>query len=393
MRKLHLACFAALAAALPAGAYIEALYPLQQFVAETEVIAEGVIEKADTANKTCVVKIERSLKGKCIYEQVRMNLSGGQFWHSDVIMRHMVVGAPAILFYDPSRRAEIYINRFFMQLYGDAGAPPEKAWWTYTHIEIRCNRTYNGTTEDFSKLLKSILAGKEKAPAPDAKIPPITKEAVDALPVWGTPNVDPASLPACFRKRDPNAPIVATPVAVNAEGFVMRWAMLGPVGLGPEGANHSEAGQKAFFDREWWPGLKASQPKAGDKVSIGGTELRWDVLESTDFYADLGVPENSIHFLAAHVVSEADVADAVLLTGSDDSAIWWLNGTEVQRVYSGRGIAKDQDRSKPVALRKGVNVLLGAVINGGGPTGGCARFVDKDGKPLAGLKAGGQPPR
>ena len=98
--------------------------------------------------------------------------------------------------------------------------------------------------------------------------------------------------------------------------------------------------------------------------------------------------------LAAALLAGALPAEATLLTGSDDSGAWWLNGQEVQRFVGGRGTEKDQDRTaKPVSLKKGVNLLLAAIINGGGPTGACARFVDKEGKPLMKIRAGAEPPK
>jgi hypothetical protein len=184
----------------PAGRYIEALYTLQQFLNESEVVAEGVIEKTDQANKTSIVRVTRALKGRCAYTHVRMNIGGGQEWHPGVVMRHLVEGAPVLVFYNAARQGEVYVNRFFCQLYGDAAAPPEKAWWNFTHIEIKCNRTFNGPVEELAKLLGEILSGKVKAPAADLKIPPISKEAVAALPAPGEP-VDPAKLPAAFRRK------------------------------------------------------------------------------------------------------------------------------------------------------------------------------------------------
>jgi hypothetical protein len=194
---------AALALLAPAAAhaYIEALYPLQQFMNESQVIAEGVLESADPKTKTAQVKILRSLKGKCAYPVLRLNIGAGQEWHPDAVFRHLVPGAPALFFFDGGGRAELYVNRFFMQLYAD-GQPPEKAWWTFTHIEIRCNRTYVGPADEFIKLVGDILAGKVKPPAPDPKIPPISRQDVAALPVWGQP-VKPEELPASFRRRDP----------------------------------------------------------------------------------------------------------------------------------------------------------------------------------------------
>lgn len=189
----------------PGEAYIDALYPLQQFIDESEVIAEGVVEKTDAKKGVCFVRVTKSIKGKCSYDLVRLNLGVGQEWHPEVVLPHMVVGAPTVIFYNAERRAEIYVNRFFLQLSGDAGQPPDKAWWSFTHVEVHCTRTFNGTTEELSKILVDVQAGKAKPPPADPKAPAITKESLQALPVWGKP-VDPDKLPAPFVRRDPTKP-------------------------------------------------------------------------------------------------------------------------------------------------------------------------------------------
>ncbi len=201
-RALAVALLAAVAAPA-AGAYIEAIYPLQNVINESEVIALGEIEKVDPKNKTAVMKVTKTLKGKCDYDRVRMNIGCGQDWHPDAIMKHFAVGAPALIFYNGERRAEAYVSRFFFQLYGDAGAPPDKAWWNFTHIEVRMNRTFNGTVSELDQLVSDVLTGKRKAPSPDPRLPIITRNDAKALPAHGEPAVDEASLPPPFAKRDP----------------------------------------------------------------------------------------------------------------------------------------------------------------------------------------------
>src|SRR5437667_8930280 len=100
MKRAALAILALFPLAAAGVAYIEALYPLQQFMAESEVIAEGVIEKSDPKNKTFIIKVRKSLKGKCAYEQIRVNVGPGQEWHPDAAMPHFVAGAPAVIFYN-----------------------------------------------------------------------------------------------------------------------------------------------------------------------------------------------------------------------------------------------------------------------------------------------------
>ena len=187
------------------SAYIDALYPLQQFIDESEVIAEGVVEKTDPKKGICLVRLKKSIKGKCPYDLFRLNVGVGQEWHPQAVLPHLVEGAPAVIFYNAERRAEIYVNRFFLQFSGDAAQSAEKAWWSFTHVEIHCTRTFNGTAEDLSRILVDVQAGKIKPPPADPKAPPVTKDSIQSLPVWGQP-VDPDKLPAPFVRRDPSKP-------------------------------------------------------------------------------------------------------------------------------------------------------------------------------------------
>jgi len=198
-KALAVAALLALAR-LDGHAYVEALYPLQQVLAESTVIAEGTVESHDPQKKIATVKIGKTLKGKCTYDLIRITYGGGQFWHPEAVPKHFVKGAPTLIFYNDAKQAEMYMGRFFIQLYGDAGATPEKAWWSMTHIEIRMNRTFNGTVPQLSETVQNVLGGKAKPPAPDPKIPPIDKPHVAALPAHGEA-VDEAKLPASFAQR------------------------------------------------------------------------------------------------------------------------------------------------------------------------------------------------
>jgi hypothetical protein len=374
-----------------AGAYVEAVYTLQQVMAESEIIVEGVIEKADNETKTGIIKTGKCLKGKCDYPLIRMNIGVGQIWHPEAIWPHLVPGAPVLVFYNQGRQSQTYLNRFFFQLYGDAGAPPDKAWWNFTHIEIRMNRTFYGTVPELSKLVADILAGKAKFPSPDPKMPPISKEQALALPPHPKPQ-DFASLPACFAKKVPDPKIYEKKtLRPDEEGFIKGWLVLGPVPLGEKAGDHQEASQKAFFDKEWYAGQKKANPRVFEKVKVTNIDYTWDPYETSDYYLDLGAAENSLNLCVAYLVCDKEAVDLTLLTGSDDSVMCRLNGKEVIRVYTGRGVGKDSDKSPPVSLKKGVNTLELAVINGGGPTGGCARFVDKEGKPFRSFTAAYSP--
>ena len=386
--KQMLAILALLAgAALPAPAYVEAIMPLHQVISESTVIVEGEVKTHDAQKKIATIKVGKAVKGKSNFETIKITYAGGQFWHPEGIPKHLVPGAPVLIFYNDALQSQVYLNRFFFQLYGDAGAPPDKAWWSMTHIEIRMNRTFNGTVPELTDTVKKVQAGKEKPPVPAGKIPPIELAHVKALPAHGEAQEE-SKLPLPFRKYDPNAKADAAPVAVDGEGFIQRWLLLNPVPVGALASDHNAA-----LSKEWIPNQKTVRPAQHDKVKAAGQELRWEVGTSNEWVLDLGSAENSLSLAMTYIVSDADLADLTLLTGSDDSGAWWLNGQEVQRYVGGRGTEKDQDRSKPVALKKGVNVLLAAVVNGGGPTGCCARFVDKEGKPIVKIRAGAEAPK
>jgi hypothetical protein len=182
------------------------------------------------------------------------------------------------------------------------------------------------------------------------------------------------------------------------EGFIRNWLVVGPIALGEKAATHEEDSQKGFFDKEFWTGQKKAMPKNGDKVTVDGKELAWKAVAAEEFALnfvkiyDGQAATNSLVLGVAYVVADADMDGLKLKIGSDDSSMWTLNDKELKRVYAGRAVEKDQDTIEGVTLKKGVNVLRMAVINGDGEYGACARFTDKDDKPVTNLKISLTPP-
>jgi hypothetical protein len=79
------------------------------------------------------------------------------------------------------------------------------------------------------------------------------------------------------------------------------------------------------------------------------------------------------------------VKDARLAIGSNAASVWWVNGKEVVSLYSDRQTVIDDGVSKRLTLKKGPNVVRGAVINGFGATDFCARLLDAQDKPLTSI--------
>ena len=100
----------------------------------------------------------------------------------------------------------------------------------------------------------------------------------------------------------------------------------------------------------------------------------------------LGKPTSNVLFWVTTVVdAPRDMPGIRLAIGSNAASVWWLNGDEVIGLYNDRQAVIDDGVSKRLTLKKGANVIRAAIVNGGGATDFCARFIDEDGRPVKGL--------
>ena len=173
---------------------------------------------------------------------------------------------------------------------------------------------------------------------------------------------------------------------IDAEGYICTWLVLAPIPLkqGQEGAG--------ALDEERVKGEANLKPEAGDKLDVDGKDLTWKECPAKDQILDfnglLGKrTENSVGYAVAYITADADVADLTLKLGSDDQVKVYLNGKPIHSNDEGRPFEKDEDSVLGLSLRRGLNVLVVKLINEEEDWAVSARFVDKDGKPVAGLKA------
>jgi hypothetical protein len=81
-----------------------------------------------------------------------------------------------------------------------------------------------------------------------------------------------------------------------------------------------------------------------------------------------------------------EMANVRLAIGSNSASVWWVNGQEVIGIYGNRCTVIDDGVSKRLTLKKGRNVIRGAIINASGAADFCARLLDADDRPLKGYK-------
>ncbi|QDX24612.1 acetylxylan esterase [Sphingomonas suaedae] len=188
-------------------------------------------------------------------------------------------------------------------------------------------------------------------------------------------------------------PASATPTTPDEEGFIRRWLLLEPIAK-PNPTNTVFTGNyvRAALNPGTFPGRFGTVPRDGQTVEAGGT-LRWHALESKlwdvklfNFAQSLGKPKYGVVFWAVTVIdSPREMRNVRMAVGSNSASIWWLNGAETATLFDDRRMVMDDVLSDRVTLKKGRNVIYGAVINGPGLSDFCLRFLDERGQPIRDL--------
>lgn len=181
---------------------------------------------------------------------------------------------------------------------------------------------------------------------------------------------------------------------LDADGFLQRWMLLEPI-IKPNRSNTVFTGTyvRDALNTQYFPDQFSVLPHKGDTVSVAGHELAWHGLDSTGFDVKLfrfayglNKPTYGVLFWAVTVVnSPREMKDVRLAVGSNSASMWWLNGEDVAGLFDDRRMVMDDVVSRRLTLRKGRNILRGAVINGPGLSDFCVRFVDENENPVKDL--------
>ena len=177
----------------------------------------------------------------------------------------------------------------------------------------------------------------------------------------------------------------------GAEGFIQRWLVLEPI---PTKGQLTDSVVQAVVKTDFFPNQLTVMPHHGDKVTVGGSELTWHAFDTTGYNVNLyhfayalGKPTSNVLFWAVTVVnSPREMPDVRLAIGSNAASVWWVNGKEVIGIYNDRQTVIDDGVSRRLTLQKGVNVLRAAIVNGGGATDFCARFLDGEYRPVKDIR-------
>jgi hypothetical protein len=173
---------------------------------------------------------------------------------------------------------------------------------------------------------------------------------------------------------------------VDADGFIQRWLILDPIPA--RGVTQDEF--QAVVKTQHFPDQLTIVPRDGQTVSTGGGELTWHAIDTREFKVNLyhfgpmfGKPTNNVFFWVVTVINcPEEIKGARLAIGSNDASVWWVNGVEVIGIYGDRPATIDDGVSKRLSLKKGINIVRGAVHNRSGQSDCLARFLDNDDVPI-----------
>ncbi len=194
----------------------------------------------------------------------------------------------------------------------------------------------------------------------------------------------------------PPAPSLVRPASAekspNADGFIQRWLILEPI---RSNTALTDNAVKETVRKEYFTNQLSVVPHDGDKVTVADTELAWHAVDTKEYNVNLyhfayarNKPTSFVLFWAVTIVNcPEEMHNVRLAIGSNAASVWWVNGQEVIGIFGDRQTVIDDGVSKRLILKKGPNIVRCAVINGGGATDFCARFLDAQEKPLRGFTA------
>ena len=222
-----------------------------------------------------------------------------------------------------------------------------------------------------------------------------------------------------FKNRPKYFSAVTTPSAKpDNEGFIHRWMLLEPIDKPNRGNTvFTDSYLREHFNMQYFKGQQTIVPKNGQKVKVSfqreevpagfgrgfGQEepakpkivnvnqtLTWHALDSENMNVKLfrfaekwGQQVYGVLFWAVTIIDcDEDIENVRLAVGSNSASMWWLNGEEALLLSGDRRMVKDDAMSPRLTLKKGRNILRGAIINGPGMSDFCVRFLDEKGNPV-----------
>ncbi|MBI4891541.1 MAG: acetylxylan esterase [Acidobacteria bacterium] len=175
----------------------------------------------------------------------------------------------------------------------------------------------------------------------------------------------------------------------DPDGFIQRWLLLEPI----PAIGLTDSAVQAIVKKEYFPNQFTVVPSDGDRLAVSDQQLSWHALDSRNYNVNLyhfawerdKKTTNQLFWAVTTINCPRETPDVRLAIGSNAASVWWVNGKEVIGIYNDRQTVIDDGVSKRLTLKQGPNVVRAAIVNGGGATDFCARFLDMDDRPVTGF--------
>jgi len=180
----------------------------------------------------------------------------------------------------------------------------------------------------------------------------------------------------------------------DAKGFIQRWLVLEPVKKDIARNNIlTDSYLRTTFSTDNFSPDYTAVPNNDETVKVGSQELKWYALDSKTFNFNLfhftyaiNKPRYGILvWLVTVIDSPVEMKNVRMAAGCNSGSMWWLNGQEALTLSGDRDMIVDNVTSSRLTLKKGKNIIRGAVINGPGMANFCVRFLDEKGAPIKNL--------
>jgi hypothetical protein len=168
--------------------------------------------------------------------------------------------------------------------------------------------------------------------------------------------------------------VSAFAATVDSRGFIHRWQLLEPI---PVAGRLTESAVQEALQAHPLPDSPAWHTVDTANYNVNLYHFAYRLSKPTS---------NVLFWVTTTIDSPREMSGVRLAIGSNAASRWWLNDQLVIALNDDRQSVIDDGVSRRLTLRKGRNVIRAAIINGGGATDFCARFLDANDQPIQELK-------
>ena len=184
----------------PSHGFIEREFTIREVLDACTNIVFGEVQVANAGKWQAIITVKEDVKGKSNLKEIKMNFATGQYKQNtspQIMSRLLKEGMPIIVFYREQYGIDsmCFIDNTWFQMRSyqrrrsEFNSNSGSSWWSFTHIDPMMKRTFDGTTKDFQKVVRDMLAGKMWVTAPKNGVKVLVLTGNSTSTTWGQSHV------------------------------------------------------------------------------------------------------------------------------------------------------------------------------------------------------------